>query len=318
MQLALLVLVATGVASCAAGPTPRPSGPSGPASTVPSTALTTPGPTVVSPTASPSAAPSVSSAPAAPASTRACRPGDPLANVYHPYRLQVRTACMTVTGAVAYVRSEDDGDVHLNLELPAGESYLLDQDNYSHEDGQLVAEIVPADQPGCTRGQPLPLPPTAYRSNSYSYGTCTGADIATPSMGSQVRITGPYVLDSDHGWMEIHPVWSVTVLAAGTSPPPASSAPPPESDTAPAQSGGGSAAPWCQASAAPSNDGYADDYQVYVHSNQAGAKVTASDAGDSWSGYADSGGYADIRLYRTSHGMTITVTIGTASCSTVA
>ncbi|MHB1445322.1 MAG: hypothetical protein ACYCZV_06665 [Acidimicrobiales bacterium] len=180
-QLALLLLVAAGVASCTAGP-------------------------------------------ALPASTGACRSGDPLANVYHPYRLQVRSACMTVTGTVVYIRSEDDGDVHFDLALPASESHLLDQANYGHEDGQLVAEVVPADQPGCTPGQPPPLPPTAYRSSSYSYGTCTGADIATPPMGTQVRISGPYVLDSDHGWMEIHPVWSVTVLAKGTSAPIATAA----------------------------------------------------------------------------------------------
>lgn len=226
---------------------------------------------------------------------------------------------MTVTGTVAYMRNEDDGDVHFNLALPASESHLLDQDNYSHEDGQLVAEIVPADQPGCTPGQSPSLPPTAYRSNSYNYGTCTGADIATPPTGAQVRISGPYVLDSDHGWMEIHPVWAVTVLAAGaTSPPAAGASPPPESDTEPTQSSGGSTTAWCQASAAPSNDGYSGDYQVYVHSNQPEAKATASDAGDTWSEYTDSSGYADIRLYRTSPGMTISVTVGTASCSTAA
>jgi hypothetical protein len=226
---------------------------------------------------------------------------------------------MTVTGTVAYIRNEDDGDVHFNLALPPSESYLLDQDNYSHEDGQLVAEIVPADQPGCKPGQPPSLPPSAYRSSSYNYGTCTGADIATPPTGAQVRISGPYVLDSDHGWMEIHPVWSVTVLAAGAaSPPDASASPPPTSDTEPTQSSGGSTAAWCQASAAPSNDGYSGDYQVYVHSNQPLAKATASDAGDTWSEYTDSSGYADIRLYHTSPGTTISVTVGTASCSTAA
>jgi hypothetical protein len=219
---------------------------------------------------------------------------------------------------VVSIRNEDDGDVHLNLALPASESHLLDQDNFSHEDGQLVAEIVPADQPGCTPGQPPPLPPTAYRTGSYDYGSCTGADIATPPTGTEVRISGPYVQDSDHGWMEVHPVWSVTVLATEAPPPGSSASPPAASDTEPTQTTGGGTAAWCQASAAPSNDGYPDDYQVYVHSNQADSKVTASDPGDTWSGYTNSTGYVDIRLYHTSPTMTITVTVGAASCSTPA
>ena len=105
-----------------------------------------------------------------------------------------------------------------------------------------MAEIVPADQPGCTPGQPPPLPPTAYRSSSYDYGTCTGADIATPPMGAQVKATGPYVLDTDHGWMEIHPVWAVTVLDAAASPSKAPPSQPAASSGAATQSPGPAAA----------------------------------------------------------------------------
>jgi hypothetical protein len=256
----------------------------------------------------------------------------PFANVYHPYRLQVRSGCMTATGTVAYVRNEDDGDVHFDLSVPASEAGLLDQANYSYEDGQLVAEIVPADQPGCTPGQAPPLPPTAHRSSSYNYGVCTGAHIKTPPMGAQVSVTGPYVLDADHGWMEIHPVWSVTVLAVPSPPPVTAASPPPAADTEPAPSptqpppppppteppAPPAPAARCSASAAPSNDGYPGDYQVYVHSNQPDTKATASDAGDTWSDDTNSSGYADIRLYHTSPGMTITVTVGGESCSTTA
>jgi len=316
-RLALLVLVAASVTSCGASPVRRSSA-SGPPATAPTTALGTAAGSASSVPVPPTTAPALSSSTAPPVSTTACRPGDPLANVYHPYRLQVRSDCMTVTGTVAYVRGEGDGDVHINLALPASESHLLDHDNYTYENGDLVAEVVPADQPGCTPGQPPPLPPTAYRSTSYDYGTCTGADIATPPQGSQVRISGPYALDSDHGWMEIHPVWSVTVLAGGASAPAASASSPPASDTEPTQPSTGGSAAWCQASAAPSNDGYAGDYQVYVHSNQPDTRATASDAGDIWRGYTNSSGYADIRLYHTSPGMQITVAVGAVSCSATA
>jgi hypothetical protein len=254
-----------------------------------------------------------------PASTAGsgCRGGDPLANVYHPDRLQVRNPCLTITGTVAYVAHEPDGDIHMALTLPSSESNLLDQANYSDQYGQLVTEIVPADQPGCTPGQPPPLPSSAYTSSSYNYGLCTGADLSAPVVGTNVSVTGPYVADNDHGWMEIHPVWAVTVLGQApsgsqTTSPPATS-PPPTQASPPPPSGAS-----CTASAPPSNDGYAGDYEVYVNSNQPDTKATASDANDTWSETTNSSGYADIRLYYTSAGEQITVTVGGATCTTTA
>lgn len=246
-------------------------------------------------------------------SSGACRSGDPLANVYHPYRLHIVKNCTTVTGTVAYVSLENDGDIHVNLSLPPSESNLLDAANIADEYGNLVTEIVPADQPGCIPGQPPPLPPAAYRSYSYSYGSCTGADVATPVVGAQVAVTGPYVLDADHGWMEVHPVWSMTITGQ-TSPAPSSTVykAPPASSAAPSVSA------HCEANAALANDGYSGDYEVYVRSNQPNQRATASDAGDTWSSETDGSGDASIRLYRTSPGMTITVTVGAASCSTTA
>jgi hypothetical protein len=88
------------------------------------------------------------------------------------------------------------------------------------------------------------------------------------------------------------------------------------SSSSPASPGPGAA--FCLATAAPSNDGYPGDYQVSVSSNQPDQNATASDAGDTWSEDTDSAGSADIRLYNTSPGETITVTVGAASCSTSA
>jgi hypothetical protein len=224
---------------------------------------------------------------------------------------------MTVIGTVASIRDESDGDLHVNLTLPAEESGLLDQANYTHEDGQLVTEIVPADQPGCAPGQP-PRP----AEGTYSYGICTGADVATPPIGGQVTVTGPYVLDTDHGWMEIHPVWSISVRgqASASSPGNVNTAPPAISTPAPAGPAGAapSGAAWCQATASPSSDGYSGDYEVSVHSNQPDERATATDVGDTWSGSTDGSGYADIRLYHTSPGEAVSVTVGAASCSTSA
>lgn len=206
------VVVSTALAlampGCGAGHPPAANGrPAGgaaapPATSAPATAPgapAVPGTRVSTTTGPPSTA-------SAPSGSTACRHGDPLANVYHPYRLKVRKACLTVTGVVAYISAEADGDVHVDLALPASEAGLLDDANRAHEHGELVTEIVPADQPGCVPGQP-PRP----AEGSYRYGTCTGADVPTPPLGASVIETGPYVLDADHGWMEIHPVWRIVV-----------------------------------------------------------------------------------------------------------
>lgn len=145
----------------------------------------------------------------------ACRSGPPLANVYHPNRLTVVNACMTVSGTVESVRSESDGDTHFDLALDPQFSSLLRPANSSGQHGWLVAEIVPADKPGCTAGQP-PRPATG----SYDYGICTGADETSPAVGSHVYVTGPYVIDEDHGgWAEIHPVWAVSNQGPQAAPP---------------------------------------------------------------------------------------------------
>src|SRR5206468_1335184 len=66
-------------------------------------------------------------------------------------------------------------------------------------------------------GQP-PRPPTG----TYDYGNCTGANITAPNDGAHVAVTGPYVLDTAHGWMEIHPAWVIadasTAMAPTTAP----------------------------------------------------------------------------------------------------
>lgn len=124
--------------------------------------------------------------------------------MYHSYRLHIVKACLTLTGTVVVVRHEPDGDIHVNISPDPAYAGLVNARNDSGEGGALVGEIVPADETGCTPGQP-PRP----SSGTYDYGICTGADETAPIAGEHVSVTGPYVLDADHGWMEIHPVWSI-------------------------------------------------------------------------------------------------------------
>ncbi|MGH8996084.1 MAG: hypothetical protein ACRDYB_08670 [Acidimicrobiales bacterium] len=77
-------------------------------------------------------------------------------------------------------------------------------------------------------------------------------------------------------------------------------------------------APFCQATASAANDGYSGDFDVSITSNQPDRTATASDANDTWSDPTDGSGSVVIRLYFTSPGELISVTVGGASCSTAA
>ena len=105
-------------------------------------------------------------APPLPGAVKDCRPGDPLANVYSPDRLEVVSPCTTVGGIVRFFESEYDGDVHIDLEVDPEFRSMLDPVNLTNQHGWLVTEIVPADEAGCVSGQP-PQP----SSNGNDYGS---------------------------------------------------------------------------------------------------------------------------------------------------
>lgn len=113
-----------------------------------------------------------------------CRQGDPMQGVYNPWRLKVVNRCITVRGTVTHVARMADGDFHLDLLLDLQYSGLVNERNKLKQNGALVTEVVPDDQLG----------------------------IREPKVGDRVEVTGPYVLDKLHGWMEIHPVWDLKVL----------------------------------------------------------------------------------------------------------
>lgn len=111
-----------------------------------------------------------------------CRGGNPLAGVYHPSRLRVRSGCRVVVGTVSKVVFEEyDGDVHIDLRLdPAYEGLL--SDGNARLGGNLVVELIPQDR----------------------------SRVAVPSEGARVQVVGPWVEDNQHGWNEIHPAWWVS------------------------------------------------------------------------------------------------------------
>ena len=114
-----------------------------------------------------------------------CRGGGPLAGVYHPQRLIVKSRCRVAIGTVRAVKFEEyDGDVHVDLRPDPGYEKLLSDGN-DRIGGNLVVEIVPQDR----------------------------ARVAVPHEGARIQVVGPWVEDTQHGWNEIHPAWWVSAGA---------------------------------------------------------------------------------------------------------
>ncbi len=117
-------------------------------------------------------------------------------HVYHPRRLHVIQACMTVEGTVESVQAEADGDYHIRLNVD--DNSLLNETNLRRQHGNLVIETI------CMN----PV------SQADAVEACRGfaQNVPVPSRGERVRVTGAFVTDLDHGWNEIHPVTSVEIL----------------------------------------------------------------------------------------------------------
>lgn len=129
-------------------------------------------------------------------------------HVYHPTRLIVKSACVTVTGTLVDatagrqpdgVRHEADGDTHGWLQLDPQFQSMLNAGNRNAEGGNLVFEII------CR------YPVTQKDAQS----ACSGYTdhVQLPAVGSHVSVTGTYVQDTFHAqWNEIHPVSGVSVV----------------------------------------------------------------------------------------------------------
>jgi len=108
---------------------------------------------------------------------RYCHAGFPLEGVYSPQRLTVKQSCVAVTGIASEINREHDGDMHISL--TDVDPKWLNAVNLQRSDQSLVVEAVPS------------IP------------------ITMPALKSRVTIVGPWVLDTQTGWLEIHPVWAI-------------------------------------------------------------------------------------------------------------
>jgi hypothetical protein len=138
-------------------------------------------------------------------------------HVYHPDRLHLVRRCMTVRGRVTELRWEPDGDLHILL---ATRPALVNAVNDKYEHGYLVLEEV-------CQG-------SVTQADAVAACQRVPHNLIVPSVGDRVTVSGSYVLDADHGWMEIHPVTRLTITGFA----PSSSAPPAPAGCHPTTSSG--------------------------------------------------------------------------------
>lgn len=191
-----------GLVICAVALTACGSGAGSAASAVPTDTLTPD-------TGAPTAETGASVIELSPTPATSCQSTDQDRYVYNPDRLKVVTACLRVTGTVAAIRSEADGDLHILLALDAPFSHLLTPANQGVELGDLVVEpvcvhsVTQADAIASCAADPDPVR-------------------SLPGLGWHIWMEGRYVFDEDHGgWAELHPLYRWARLGTGSTAKPA-------------------------------------------------------------------------------------------------
>ena len=116
-------------------------------------------------------------------------------HIYNPDRLRVLDPCISVIGTVEEIRKEADGDYHIRFRLDQQFESLLNEKNISHQDGDLVLELI-------CQGR-------VRQSDAVDSCNQYGGPYFEPEVGQRYLVWGSYVHDSQHGWNELHPVTSM-------------------------------------------------------------------------------------------------------------
>jgi hypothetical protein len=143
-------------------------------------------------------------------------------HVWYPARLQVIDRCRVVTGVVENISIRGDGDEHISLKLDPEYTNLLNQKNIDEQYGDLVLEVI-CKSPirkmdefiACTKED------VNEEGHIKVIGACVLAFNACNGfkqdfdihVGEHIKVTGAYVLDSEHGWNEIHPITSIVKIS---------------------------------------------------------------------------------------------------------
>ncbi|MDB5252798.1 MAG: hypothetical protein JWP27_1967 [Flaviaesturariibacter sp.] len=119
-------------------------------------------------------------------------------HVYRPNRLKILESCITVRGTIIGKDYTTDGDASYFLKLDAGQDSLLYKANYRQLNGNLMIEIVCAG----------PVSRKDPKKGCKGYVN----NVAEPTVGAHVSVTGTYVIDRHNQWSEIHPVTRIDRL----------------------------------------------------------------------------------------------------------
>ncbi|MCE4599697.1 MAG: hypothetical protein F7C81_05820 [Desulfurococcales archaeon] len=116
-------------------------------------------------------------------------------DTYSPQRLRIIDSCETIVGVVRGPPTiSGDGDYVFDLKLEDDYKHMLSLGNLILRSSTLHIEVVPADHDEVLKS---------------IGGVCPG---------DKVRVTGVFVVDTDHGmWAEIHPAYRVDVIEASSN-----------------------------------------------------------------------------------------------------
>jgi hypothetical protein len=124
----------------------------------------------------------VSGAHLAAAATAGCRTGNPIAHVSDAASFKLLSPCVSVTGVVKNVKRVGGGAYQVDVLLDRAYRHMLSAANVSRRHGWLLLEVT--------------APDAAHR-------------ITVFGVGAHIRVVGALLLNRNHGWSEIYPVWSI-------------------------------------------------------------------------------------------------------------
>jgi hypothetical protein len=131
-----------------------------------------------------------------------CRGSESLSrHIYSPDRLvPTDKGCITVTGTVLAKIPEKDGDFHYRLKLDRGQGRgLVNAKNRTKKQRRFLVF-----EPICVG--------KVTQKSAKPFCRKFRQKITLPNKGDRVSVTGIHVLDTKHGWLELHPVTSIIVL----------------------------------------------------------------------------------------------------------
>jgi hypothetical protein len=130
---------------------------------------------------------------AAPApATLQCPSGNPLSHVIAPARFKLLSRCVSATGVVEAVRLIPGGTYQIDVLLDPQFHGLLGAGNTRFRHGRLLLEF---GARGAARGvQPY-------------------------ARGTRIHFAGALLLNLNHGWNEVYPVWTMQPVAKTATPP---------------------------------------------------------------------------------------------------